>query len=99
VAMPIVLTNSVVYDNGTGTQVEGANCSWTYSDIGPTAVSGTGNINAPPMFVDSMQGNFHLQSSSPAKDAADPAASLAVDIDGDTRPQGDGRDMGADEIR
>jgi hypothetical protein len=97
--MPFVLTNSIVYDNGTGPQVEGANCSWTYSDIGPMGVSGTGNINAPPMFVNLMLGNFHLQSGSPAKDAADPAASLAVDIDGDTRPQGTGRDMGADEIR
>ncbi len=99
VAMPFVLTNSIVYDNGTGIQVEGANCSWTYSDIGPTAAPGTGNINAPPMFVNAMQSNFHLQSGSPVKDAADPAASLAIDIDGDTRPQGDGRDMGADEIR
>ena len=97
--MPFVLTNSIVYDNGTGTQVEGANCSWTYSDIGPMSVPGAGNINAPPMFVDLMKGNFHLQAGSPAKDAADPEASLAVDIDGDMRPQGGGRDMGADEIR
>jgi hypothetical protein len=99
VATPLVLTNSIVYDNSTGTQVEGANCSWTYSDIGPTAVSGTGNFNAPPMFVNPMQNDFHLQSTSPARDAADPAASLGVDIDGDVRPQGAARDIGADEIR
>lgn len=99
IATPVVLTNSIVYDNGAGLQVEGTNCSWTYSDIGPMAATGTGNINASPRFVNAMQSNFHLQPGSPAKDAADPAASLAIDIDGDTRPQGDGRDMGADEIR
>jgi hypothetical protein len=35
---------------------------------------------------------------SPAKDAADPSASLVSDIDGDSRPQGPRRDMGADEV-
>lgn len=99
IGTPLVLTNSIVYDNGAGLQVEGGNCSWTYSDIGPTTASGTGNLNAPPLFVNAMQSNFHLQPGSPVKDAADPAASLAIDIDGDPRPQGDRRDMGADEIR
>jgi hypothetical protein len=99
IATPLELRNSIVYDNGAGLQVEGTNCSWTYSDIGPMAVSGTGNIDAPPMFVNPAQNDFHLQSGTPAKDAADPAASLAIDIDGDARPQGAARDMGADEIR
>ena len=43
------------------------------------------------------QGDYHLQSSSPCIDAADPAATLDVDIDGDIRPQGAAHDMGADE--
>lgn len=99
IAMPLALANSIIYDNGTAIQVEGNNCSWTYSDIGPMMAPGQGNINAPPMFINAMQNNFHLQSGSPAKDAADPAASLSIDIDGDARPQGPARDMGADEIR
>ena len=99
-----------MFDNGAGTQVEGTNCTWSYSDIGSGIVSipagssgsggsGSGNISSAPLFVDPVHNNFHLQVSSPARDAADPAATLAVDIDGDFRPQGAGRDMGADEIK
>lgn len=42
--------------------------------------------------------SHHLKTASPVKDLADPSATLPVDIDGDTRPQGPRRDMGADEI-
>jgi hypothetical protein len=107
ISVQIPLTSSIVFDNGAGAQVEGSNCIWTYSDIG---VSGTsrartsapslpGNLSSIPQFVDAAHNNFHLQVSSPVRDAADPAATLAVDIDGDSRPQGAGRDMGADEIK
>jgi len=61
--------------------------------------AGAGNRSIDPLFVDPAHDNFHLQIASPVRDAADPAATLAVDIDGDARPQGPGRDMGADEIK
>jgi hypothetical protein len=99
IGTPLTFSNSIVYANGTGPQVEGNNCSWTYSDIGPDMVTGMGNINAPPMFVSPMQNDFHLQPGSPARDAADPAATLLLDIDGDARPQGLARDIGADELK
>lgn len=98
----VPMTSSIVFDNGAGTQVEGTNCNWIFSDIGPVPASsgpGSGNLSSAPLFLDPVHNNFHLQVSSPARDAADPAATLAVDIDGDFRPQGAGRDMGADEIK
>lgn len=106
VLVPVTVSNNIIYDNavsGVGKQVSGttSNCLTTYSDVGPDLAMGTGNINLAPMFVDTVGGNFHLMASSPAKDAADPNATLGNDFDGDVRPQprGGRRDMGADEVR
>jgi hypothetical protein len=104
ITQAIAFSNNIVFDNqigGSRTQVGGSNCSWNYSDIGPDtgAVAGANNINADPMFVNPAQGNFHLMGTSPAKEVADPAATIADDIDDDSRPQGARRDMGADEVK
>ncbi len=66
----------------------------------PRGVAGTRNISEDPEFVDPgvEERNFHLQPASPARNAADPEATVARDIDGDTRPAGERSDMGADEI-
>jgi len=101
VFIPVATKNNIVYSNtvsGVGAQIGGSNCACTYCDIGPVGFTGTGNINADPMFVNPGQANYHLMASSPCKDAADPAATLDVDFDGDSRPQGSGRDIGADEV-
>ena len=99
---PVTFSNNIIYGNRGGTHgdqvTENAGCAWTYSDIGPKAVSGTGNINATPSFVSPLQHDYHLKPDSPGKDLADPAATLDGDFDGDARPQGGRRDIGADEI-
>ena len=51
-----------------------------------------------PEFENAVEGNFHLKTTSPCKNTADPAATLEVDIDGDARPLGGRHDMGADEV-
>jgi hypothetical protein len=98
----LVFENSIVHGNlvsGTGRQVSNEpQCAWNYSDVGD-ALTGTGNVNLDPMFVDVANRDFHLQDDSPIRDLADPATNVTVDIDGDTRPQGDRADIGADEIR
>jgi hypothetical protein len=102
VVVPVVFNSNIIFGNtvtGGGKQLGGsAMCSAAYSDVGDT-VAGTGNINVDPMFANAAQNNFHLMPTSPAKDVADPAATLAEDVDGDARPQGARRDMGADEIK
>jgi len=95
IAQPISFGNNIVYGNS-GMQVSGQNCAWTYSDIGPDTVAGTTNMNVDPLF-DPDQGNFRITGSSMVINQADPDATLAVDIDGDARPQGGRRDIGADE--
>jgi hypothetical protein len=51
------------------------------------------------MFVAAAQDNRHLLPNSPAMDAADdPGAAFAVNLDGDSCPQGMLRNMGTDEV-
>jgi len=102
----VTFSNNIVYANQEGngrTEVSAmdtsTNCSWTYSDIGPAVPTGMGNINnlnILPGFVSSS--DFRLNPTSPMRNAADPNATLAVDIDGEERPQGPKRDIGADEV-
>lgn len=91
----LTASNNIIYGNtsiNTSMQINGNHCLWTYSDIGPDAVPG--NVNVDPGFA---SGDFHLQSTSPLINQADPNATLGIDIDGEARPQGGRRDIGADE--
>jgi len=90
----VAVGSSIVWGNSGGAEVA-ALCSPTYSDVEGGA-TGDGNVDADPLFVGG--GNYHITSGSPCIDAADPGATALVDIDGDLRPAGAGRDIGADEV-
>lgn len=68
-------------------------CSVTGSIVGPASF-GT-NANMDPLFVDPMNGNFHISGGSPARDAVNTGP--ATDFENDHRPQGARFDLGADE--
>jgi hypothetical protein len=61
----------------------------------------TGNsedlLNRDPLFVDRPSGNYRLQLASPAIDAGFSIPSVSVDLDGNSRPKGNGWDIGAYE--
>ncbi|MBI3119846.1 MAG: DUF1565 domain-containing protein, partial [Candidatus Hydrogenedentes bacterium] len=84
--------------NDTGGEFGGAGTPLvSYSDA-QGGYSGTGNIDADPLFADPAAGNLHLQPGSPCIDAGDNASAPATDLDGDARPFGAGVDQGADEF-
>lgn len=55
------------------------------------------SINADPLFVNSADGNYHLEINSPAKDSSTPL-NLPFDFDNIPRPQGNAFDMGVYEV-
>ncbi len=98
--------NSIVYNNqpdpsATIGQVSGDSCKWTFSDIGPNgpAVTGNGNINLNPTFLNPASDNFHIDTASLAKNVAETSSQVGEDFDGEPRPMLGGWDMGADEVQ
>lgn len=82
--------NNIIARNG-GFQTTGPNCSYPSSIIGATVTDL--KFKSP----DASPYDYHLSSGSVAIDAAT-LSSIATDFDGDARPTGAGRDVGADEF-
>ncbi len=60
---------------------------------------GPGALAADPHLVDPQNGDFHLRAGSPCIDAGETPALDDHDMEGDSRPKGDGPDIGPDEFR
>ncbi|MFH1099034.1 MAG: right-handed parallel beta-helix repeat-containing protein [Candidatus Uhrbacteria bacterium] len=88
-ASTVTMKNSIVWNNGDNISISsGVTFNATYSDIGE-AITGTGNINQNPLFVDG--GDYHLQGTSPCIDTGDPASAYVLE----PAPNGGRINMGA----
>jgi hypothetical protein len=72
-------------------------CTVTYSDVGG-GWPGVDNINADPQFADRTNGDYHLLPWSPCIDAGTATDAPDHDLDGVSRPQNAGYDLGAYEF-
>lgn len=97
------VSNSIVWgnDNADMFAFNGAAVSATYSDIGVSnfSVNGT-NFSADPRFIDAANGDYHLATASPCRNAGTPSAVglPPTDFDGATRFIAPAVDIGADEV-
>ncbi len=97
-ATPVVL-NSLFWGNSAannGNQVSlsgSGGIDITFSNIEGGYV-GASNINADPV----LDGNNHLSTGSPCIDAGTATGAPTLDIDNESRPNGAGHDIGADEL-
>jgi hypothetical protein len=62
-----------------------------------SVTNGGHNLVGNPLYVAPASRDYHLQSSSPARDVGVKLSSVATDYDGVSRPQGSGYDIGAYE--
>ena len=94
-----LIINCIIWQNtaGQGAQLHTSSTP-SYSCIQDWIGGGTGNISDNPQLVDPAGSDFHLQSESPCKDIGVFILGLTEDFEGDSRPQGYGYDIGADEF-
>ena len=93
-SVPIV-TNVILWGNiPLQISSDGAQANVSFSDVQGT-YAGTGNLDADPQFLGG--GDYHLTAASPCIDTGTPTGAPGDDIDGESRPQMTGYDIGADE--
>ncbi|MEJ2353277.1 MAG: choice-of-anchor Q domain-containing protein [Anaerolineales bacterium] len=101
----LYITNTIITSHTVGIDNPDGNVAVYYSLFHGNTVIHSNDITAmgnvpgqpDPLFVDPAGDDYHIQTDSPAVDAG-VNAGIAVDIDGEVRPQGSGFDIGADEV-
>ena len=97
-----VATNCIFWDNLAPSNAEILDDVDTSTEVTYSCVAGgytgTGNINADPLFIDAVGGDLSLEAASPCIDAGTANNAPTVDIRGIVRPQAIGWDMGAYEM-
>ncbi len=102
----INIVNGILWDDTPEEIAAGAGSSATVSyssvETGSGAMSGEGNVELDPAFVDLSTGNFRLDLTSPCLDIGNPDAAsdagLTEDFEGQPRVLFYGVDLGADEM-
>lgn len=93
------IENNLFNRDSSTDQIYVGNSDRTISSLNGLATA-SGNITGDPLFASpawGTTGNYHLQLGSPAIDAGTSTGAPSEDIDGTSRPQGSGYDMGAYE--
>lgn len=96
------IVNTILRDNAAGSdpQVHGDSVSVTFCNV-EGGWPGQGNIDADPLFVDPLAGDFHLTFDSPCRNGGDNTAippAMEEDWEGDPRIVQSVVDIGADEF-
>ena len=108
----VALTNTILVSHTVGVTVTAGNTvtlegtlwgsgAWANgADWGGdgTVITGTVNVRGDPGFIDPDTGDYHIIAASAAVDEGVIAPEVTTDIDGQSRPYGDGYDIGADEF-
>lgn len=96
----LTITSTIIWQHGCGGDptrdavAGGAGTTFTNSIVSNTTPT-PGTTDVDPRFVNEAAHDYHIQSTSPAKDAVDTGPQ--DDYEGDVRPQGPKYDIGADE--
>ena len=89
----MTLKSVIVWVPGADARVPFENCNVVNTIAGPSNAAGATNVD--PKFVDVASHDYHISSTSVARDAVDEGP--GTDFEGDARPRGAKFDIGADE--
>ena len=91
-----VVTNSIIWDGGDELEQGNGSITVSYSCV-TGGFTGTGNISTDPDFYEPESGDYHLIVGSDCIDSGTSTGPPDTDLDGGSRPQDSGYDMGAYE--